>query len=218
MMHSKFHCINAWIQLTVSSQTQNGIRCVTWRSLSLPFSSHPLLSRDLSLQVIDSPQHSLGCDAKFQNWRAVNLTRYGWFSPRYQMESFSKVIYSARNIIMSPTSVHKVIIFLNCYHCGGLWLLPDTRVHQLCFFSLHPRRSSSTRAWHMDFLCSTPSTLGASCSAELQWRVGLWLGNWDQPGPPQWERRGGFFTLCLCVTHSCLSFYASVSSSTKLGE
>ena len=102
MMHSKFHCINAWIQLTVSSQTQNGIRCVTWRSLSLPFSRHPLLSRDLSLQVIDSPQHSLGCDAKFQNWRAVNLTRYWWFSPPYQMESFSKVIYSARNIIMKP--------------------------------------------------------------------------------------------------------------------
>lgn len=73
---------------------------MTWRSLKLPFSSHPLLSRVLSLQGIDSPQHSLGCDAKFQNWRAVNLTRYWWFSPLYQMESFSKVICSTWNIIM----------------------------------------------------------------------------------------------------------------------
>lgn len=174
-MHSKFHCINAWIQLTVSSQTQNGIKCVTWRSLNLPFSSYPLLSRVLSLQVIDSPQHSLGCDAKCQDGRAVSLTGYQWFSSPYQMELFSKIIYSTWNITMKPDfytpshelSIHRVMSFLNCYHCVGLWPLPDTWVHQLWFFSLHPRRTSSTGIWHMDFLCSIPSTLGPSHSAEL---------------------------------------------------
>ena len=109
----------------MSSQTQNGIKCVTWRSLNLPFSNYPLLSRVLSLQVIDSPQHSLGCDAKCQNWRAVSVTGYRWFSPPYQMEPFSKIIYSTWNIIMKPdfyTPSHELSKLLPlCWSVATSW-------------------------------------------------------------------------------------------------
>lgn len=93
--------INVWDQVTVSFQTQNGIKCVTWRSLNLPCVSHPLLSLDLSLQVLYSSQHSLGCDAKSQNWGAVNLTRYWWFFSPLSNGVVPKG-YSTWNIIMKP--------------------------------------------------------------------------------------------------------------------